>query len=103
MHMASERIDPEAIESTAIQTSPPARELAFFDKRGNFYSPVLLHGLYRDVNVNGASLVKHTAVFEPVDQPDAAFAIPIDDIHCLSLAKPAGVQAEQFINPPEPI
>ncbi len=81
MHQVVESLEPETDVSSV-------RALAFFDKRGDFYGPVALNGLYRNVNANGGSTVKHTAIFEPADAKDEAFAIPIDDIYCLSLAKP---------------
>ncbi|HVI60546.1 MAG TPA: hypothetical protein VM535_00100 [Candidatus Saccharimonadales bacterium] len=68
---------------------PASRELAFFDKHGNFYGPVLLRGMYKNAGSDGPSRIKHTAVFEPAGKVDEAFTIPIDDIYCLSLAKPA--------------
>lgn len=77
----------ENIDSENENIKPPKRHLAFFDKRGVFYGPVALNGLYRNVNANGSSTVKHTAIFEPTEGHSEAFAIPIDDIYCLSLVK----------------
>jgi len=70
---------------------PPERPLAFFDKEGAFYDSMVLKGLRSEVHANGATVEKHTAIFEPAGiESGETLAIPIDDIYCLSLAKPAG-------------
>lgn len=84
MHQTIESQPPEPGEAARAR-----RSLAFFDKHGNFYGPVLLQGLVRNAGTNGTSNLKHTALFEPAAAPEEAFTIPIDDIYCLSLAKPA--------------
>ena len=67
------------------------RPLAFFDTDGTFYDDVILRDLR--INTRGAdgSHQKHTAVFEQnrsSEHSRAEFTIPIDDIYCVSLARP---------------
>ena len=78
----------DAINKQFADKSEQRIPLSFFDIRGNFHHAVHLHGLYPNRDLNGSSGTKHTAVFEPTTpEGGEPFAIAIDSIYCLYLAK----------------
>jgi hypothetical protein len=74
------------------------RQLAFFDRQGTFHDGVLLKVLEPTETDSQKPGVKHTAIFEPTATPEEVLSIPVDDIHCLSLASLRSVTSRKFID-----
>ncbi len=89
MHLAVDKVLRD--ESPTYQPRP----LAFFDKKGHFHNQVLPQRLDEQLHdISGDLRPRHTAIFTmPHNGRRYESVVAIDDIRCLSLAKPADGQS----------
>jgi hypothetical protein len=74
------------VDARLQEDGRPARPISFYKDSGEFYDSVVVHDV---AVVDGKNFgPKHVAVFQPIQEDEKPFAVPIDDIYCLGLPLP---------------